>query len=121
MDKDCELKLWHEGRNPFRAKSIARSCEGYIESPEYISFMQKQLKIAYFNFFSQNDDLKDILLETYPLALVEASTDRIFGIGCNLSSKRVFHYNLHRGKNIAGNCLMHVRSEFLKEKNLPKR
>jgi ribA/ribD-fused uncharacterized protein len=61
--------------------------------------------------FSQNEDLKKILLSTGDAILAECSPyDRIWGIGRDLDDKRSLDVNQWRGQNLLGFTLMQVRS-----------
>ena len=60
--------------------------------------------------FSQNDDLKEFLLNTNSRVLVEASPmDKIWGIGMAEDEPKVDNPNLWKGKNFLGCCLMEAR------------
>lgn len=114
-DAECEKRLWEEGQNPYKAKAIGRECGGYLESQNYVKYMGEQLQEGYYNLFRQNPDLKEALLDTWPLSLVEAGTDKLFGVGIPLNSKLIFHPKHYRGRNLAGTSLMAVRSKLRKE------
>jgi ribA/ribD-fused uncharacterized protein len=64
--------------------------------------------------FSQNPDLKQLLLETGTREIIEASPlDKIWGIGF---SKSQAHRNKSRwGQNLLGKAIMQVRSELQKQ------
>jgi len=63
--------------------------------------------------FYQNEELLDLLLDTDFDILVEASpTDRIWGIGLNISNAKRSKYKEWNGMNLLGKCLMKVRDEF---------
>jgi ribA/ribD-fused uncharacterized protein len=65
--------------------------------------------------FTQNHDLRDLLLRTGELMLAEASpTDRIWGIGLAASDERAVHPTQWLGKNWLGKALMRVRAELRK-------
>lgn len=60
--------------------------------------------------FSQNDDLREFLLNTDSRILVEASPyDTIWGIGMSADDTRCENPNLWRGTNFLGFCLMEAR------------
>ncbi|MCA9071973.1 MAG: NADAR family protein [Planctomycetaceae bacterium] len=68
--------------------------------------------------FSQNDDLKEFLLGTGDVVLVEASPyDRIWGIGLKAKDERAKHPSTWEGQNLLGFALMDVR-EVLREESL---
>lgn len=63
--------------------------------------------------FSQNHELKDILLSTNDSYLAEASPyDRIWGTGLNAYNTHNTPRNKWSGTNWLGHCLMDVRSEL---------
>ena len=61
--------------------------------------------------FSQNQDLKTLLLKTGDLQLVEATPDPLWGCGATLSSN-VLRRHKWTGKNKHGEILMVVREEL---------
>ena len=61
--------------------------------------------------FSQNQDLKTLLLRTGTLELVEATPDRLWGCGATISSN-VLRRHEWKGQNKQGQILMTVRDEL---------
>jgi hypothetical protein len=63
--------------------------------------------------FTQNADLRELLLATGSRTLAEASpTDRVWGIGLEASARRATDRSAWRGKNWLGEALMRVRAEL---------
>lgn len=63
--------------------------------------------------FSQNEDLKQQLLSTYPKTLVEASPhDKIWGIGLSQDDPNAWNKLTWRGKNLLGEILTTVRDRL---------
>lgn len=63
--------------------------------------------------FSQNEELKQQLLLTYPKTLVEASPyDRIWGIGLSENDPKAWNKLTWRGKNLLGEILTTVRERL---------
>lgn len=61
--------------------------------------------------FSQNEELKQKLLDTENKILVEASPyDKIWGIGLSVSDKDFYNPILWKGENLLGKILMKVRN-----------
>ena len=70
--------------------------------------------------FSQNENLKQFLLNTNDKILVEASaTDNIWGIGMSEDDKDILDESKWKGENLLGKALMKTRTCIKKEK-LPK-
>ncbi|MGA3513605.1 NADAR family protein, partial [Lactiplantibacillus plantarum] len=66
--------------------------------------------------FSQNTDLKEYLLSTSPLELVEASPyDKIWGIGLKADDPRARYKNTWQGENLLGQALVQVRTSIQRE------
>jgi ribA/ribD-fused uncharacterized protein len=64
--------------------------------------------------FSQNPELKEFLLSTYPYILVEAAPwDKVWGCGTGPEDERTFDVNRWQGQNLLGSALMKVRASFL--------
>ncbi|MBI1249130.1 DUF1768 domain-containing protein [bacterium] len=63
--------------------------------------------------FSQNEQLKEFLLETENAVLVEASPhDRLWGIGLRANDERVQDPAAWQGQNLLGFALMDVREQL---------
>lgn len=63
--------------------------------------------------FSQNETLKEYLVNTKDRIIVEASPrDRIWGIGMGQSNEKAMNPNLWRGHNLLGYVLMEVRDRL---------
>lgn len=68
--------------------------------------------------FSQNEDLKKILLQTHDQILAEAAPrDQIWGIGMDASENGADKPDNWKGQNLLGQILMHVRNELNKKKD----
>lgn len=65
--------------------------------------------------FSQNEELRKILMQSVGKYFAEASPyDRIWGIGLSMSNLKIYDRLQWRGKNWAGEVLESVRTELLK-------
>ena len=70
--------------------------------------------------FSQNEKLKNFLLNTKNKILVEASPyDNIWGIGMSEDDNDILDEKKWKGQNLMGKAIMKAR-EFIKKQNLPK-
>jgi ribA/ribD-fused uncharacterized protein len=68
------------------------------------------MQLAVYLKFSQNEDLKKILLDTGDKILVEASPyDKIWGIGMGADHKDILDESKWNGENLLGKVLMEVR------------
>lgn len=66
--------------------------------------------------FSQNEELKEYLLNTNDYILVEASPyDKIWGIGLKSQDERISNPHYWEGENLLGFILMDVRDKLSKE------
>lgn len=74
--------------------------------------------VFFFSKFSQNEELKEWLLRTFPRTLVEASPmDRIWGIGLAKEDHRAWNKQTWRGQNLLGQILTRVRDNLMEGKN----
>ena len=65
--------------------------------------------------FNSNPDLKEALIETSPMTLVEASpNDKIWGIGLTEDDERSKNRETWLGYNLLGEILTNLRNEFIK-------
>lgn len=72
------------------------------------------VKTGNFYKFSQNKNLLNILLETKPKILVEASaSDLVWGIGLSLDDPNRFDQRQWKGENLLGYILTSLREELL--------
>ena len=96
-------------KSPTKIKKYGRQVKNYndeIWNEKRYVIMKKALILK----FSQNEDIKKILLETNNKILYEASKfDKIWGIG--YSPDKVINVDKNKfGKNLLGLCLMEVRN-----------
>ncbi|MDO4338009.1 MAG: NADAR family protein [Eubacteriales bacterium] len=69
--------------------------------------------------FSQNDELKDKLLDTGSAMLAECSvSDRIWGIGISMKDDRRYLIDQWEGQNLLGFSLMQVRNILYETRSL---
>lgn len=106
--KDAETRIKIIGEfNPKEVKALGKQVKGFKkEAWDCVSFGY----MVYVNYlkYSQNSDLKQILLETEERILVEASPyDKIWGIGLSVEDARAGMS--WQGQNLLGEALMEVR------------
>jgi ribA/ribD-fused uncharacterized protein len=98
--------------SPREQKALGRKVQGFDES-RWNSTCRDIVYRGNLAKFSQNPDLKELLLATGSKTLAEASpTDRIWGIGLAADDRRVTVKSAWRGKNWLGEALMRVRAEL---------
>lgn len=111
-DFDMADLIAHEA-DPQRCKLLGRKVHGYDE--EIWAGKREEYHVTGgIRKFSQNPDLRDMLVATYPRELVEASpTDRLWGIGMSANDARILQRELW-GRNLCGKGLMQMRQYFVK-------
>ena len=93
-------------------QAIGRHANGYIESI-WIGMRQMVAFRGLMAKFTQNDDLRQKLLDTGDAYLVEcAGSDRIWACGIHLNDDRRFDAANWTGSNILGFALMEVREKL---------
>ncbi|MBR3245936.1 MAG: NADAR family protein [Parasporobacterium sp.] len=101
--------------DPAKQKDIGRKAAGYIH-PVWCGMRQMVVFRGLMAKFSQNEELKQKLLDTEDAFLVEcAGSDKVWACGIRLKDDRRFDSANWDGTNILGFALMEVR-ECLKEK-----
>ena len=90
---------------------------GYFEEEPYPEGLTNNMSMN-FAKFSQNEDLKKMLLDTGDAWLVEcAHSDTVWACGIRLNEDERFDSGKWRGQNILGFALMEVRSILRKADN----
>ena len=99
-----------ESTDPAVIKSLGRRVKNFYDNvwdQQKYYIMVDILKLK----FSQNQELKTLLLSTGDSILVEASSyDKIWGIGLNESDAKKTEIKNWPGENLLGKALMEVRS-----------
>ena len=82
----------------------------------WLEKVEEIAKGAMMHKFSQNEDLKTLLLETGDLYIGEGVLDRVWGIGLHQTykTKNVLNRENWEGMNLCGKTLMFVRDELKK-------
>ncbi len=99
-------------KSPGMHKEIGRSVKGFKKdiwnkNKQHIVYQGNLAK------FSQNSELKNMLLSTKKMILAEANpNDTIWGIGLSESVAKNKYPNQWRGKNLLGKILMKVREKL---------
>jgi ribA/ribD-fused uncharacterized protein len=101
-----------QNNDPAKIKGLGRRVKNYDEQIWGAVRYEVVVKGNYAKF-SQNDNLKKILLETKDAILVEASPyDRIWGVGISKENPDIYNPAKWRGQNLLGKALMEVRKQL---------
>lgn len=85
----------------------------------YFLFIDEHILSFFSSKFSQNEELKEQLLRTFPRTLVEASPmDRIWGIGLAKEDHRAWNKKTWRGQNRLGEVLTRVRNNIMEDQEV---
>ena len=96
--------------HPGEAKKLGRQVKGF-DQDKWLKHRSPIVVRGNVGKFSQNEALKEFLLNTQERILVEASPrDRIWGIGLSQSNPHAEHPYKWRGLNLLGFALMEVRN-----------
>ena len=99
--------------NPIRVNRLGKQVKNF-DKKKWNKNKYKVMVDVLMCKFSQNEDLKQQLLETNDSILYEASPyDKIWGIGFNIDKASVTD-NSEYGQNLLGKALMEVRSKLSK-------
>lgn len=98
---------------PGEMKKIGRHVQNFNQEL-WKSYCLKVVEKGNLAKFSQNEELRTYLFNTYPKTLVEASPiDTIWGIGLSEKDKRAWNKETWRGQNLLGEILTKVRDKLL--------
>lgn len=97
--------------DPTKIKYLGRNGIKNFNDKTWRKYRESIVIQGNFYKFSQNPNLKEKLLKTYPLQLVEASRrDRIWGVG--FDAQNAYHNKHKWGLNLLGKSLMVVREHY---------
>ena len=96
-------------------KSLGRSVSNYDETI-WNAIRERVVYDALLAKFSQNEDLKKLLLDTGDSILAECAVkDTIWGIGLSMTNPNRYDKSKWKGKNLLGKALMKVRGKLSKK------
>ena len=98
---------------PAEAKKLGRAIQNF--DPKVWDQHKINIVIeANYHKFSQNENLKKMLIKTQDRVLVEASpVDNIWGIGLTEQDEKARNPNIWQGENLLGFALMEVRDKLI--------
>ncbi|RYU94642.1 NADAR family protein [Emticicia agri] len=110
-DKETLHKIL-SAKSPAEAKKLGRKVKNY-QDEVWLANRYAIVKEGNLHKFSQNQALKDFLLNTADRVIVEASpVDSIWGIGMATDHKDIENPEKWKGLNLLGFALMEVRDEL---------
>jgi ribA/ribD-fused uncharacterized protein len=111
-DPDVAQEILENGDDPKVVKALGRKVKGFNQE----IWDERKFDIvidANRAKFGQNDELRELLLQTEGRELIEASPlDRIWGIGFSKANALKTQNQKRWGRNLLGKALMQVREEF---------
>lgn len=113
---DFKYDLIMQTSNPYRQKKLGRLVNNF-NLRKWNEVCKDVVVKGNYAKFSQNENLKKLLLETGDKELVEASsTDTIWGIGMGeYDTPFIYDKSKWQGTNWLGECLMRVRDMLREE------
>lgn len=104
-------------KHPAEAKKIGRSVKNFNQKIWDQIKYDRMYKAVYAKF-SQNLEIKKLLLDTETRTLVEASPiDKVWGVGLHYDDDAVLDDSNWKGENLLGRVLMDVRQRFWDEED----
>lgn len=99
-------------KDPVEMKHLGREVKNF-DAEKWDGVKMKVVKRAVMAKFSQNWDLRELLLETGDKLIAESNPmDRVWGIGICKSDKEVMNKMDEWGENLLGKIMMEVREEL---------
>lgn len=112
FEDDKVLEKILQAKSPAEAKKLGRQVKNY-QDEVWVTNRYEIVKEGNSHKFSQNEALKDFLLNTADRVLVEASpVDSVWGIGMAADHKDIENPEKWKGLNLLGFALMEVRDEL---------
>lgn len=100
-------------KNPREQKDLGRKVEGFDEKI-WDKHKFEIVRIGNILKFSQDEELKEFLVSTDGLKIVEAAPwDKIWGCGTDMNDPRTYSENMWQGENLLGKALMEARQRII--------
>lgn len=114
QDDETWLKIMNEGRPQYQ-KKLGRLVKGYDDA-KWDSIAKEVVYTGNYYKFTQNPELKLILLATEGTTLVESSpVDQKWGIGLSASDPRALDRTRWLGTNWLGEILTTLREDLIRD------
>lgn len=112
-DEEMAQKIL-KAKSPVQQKALGRNVR-HFDQEKWESNCRKIVYDGNYAKFTQNEELKQLLVKTKGTTLVEASpTDRIWGVGLAEEDPRIRDRRTWRGKNWLGEIITQVREDLCK-------
>lgn len=112
-DEETAAKIIKEA-SPREQQALGRLVKNYDQKTWDDNKFEIVSRMNYFKF-SQNPELKELLLTTYGYELVEASPDNIWGCGLTEDDEMILNKENWTGQNLLGQALMVARKKIISE------
>lgn len=113
-DAEKALKIM-QSSDPADIKALGRNVTGFVES-KWAAVRYDVAHNAIYAKFTQNEDLKFLLLNTDGEFAECAANDLVWGIGLGMNDVNRFNSSMWRGQNLLGFALQEVYCELLQNK-----
>lgn len=113
-DEEAAAKIIKEA-SPREQQRLGRLVKNYDQKLWDLNKFEIVSRMNYFKF-SQNPELKELLLSTYNYELVEASPiDKVWGIGLDEENPDILYKEKWQGENLLGQAIMVARTKIIED------
>lgn len=113
-DEETAAKILKEA-SPREQQALGRLVKNYDQKTWDNNKFDIVSRMNYYKF-SQNPELKELLLTTYGYELVEASpVDKVWGIGLAEDNPDILYKEKWQGQNLLGEAIMVARKKIIEE------
>jgi ribA/ribD-fused uncharacterized protein len=119
LSKDPAMAKGAGGKTGKFKGELLRPKEVHADSDFFGKRHKQEMYDAQYAKFTQNEDLLNELLSTYPKTLVEASPyDKIWGVGLEQDDPLILDEVNWKGQNLLGKVITQLRNDLINEKSL---